>query len=194
MCGINGIYCYTGGARVDRRELVATRDQMKARGPDGFGEWVATDATVGLGHRRLAIIDLSNAGAQPMESGDGRYVVVFNGEIYNYWELREDLVAQGVDVPKSKSDTEVLLNLFARDGPGWCIGCAACSLSRSGMLTERRLFLARDPTASSRSITPNDGWTFRFASQVKVSARRRQGLARPGAGGSRWLLSLGACA
>ena len=89
MCGINGIFAYHYAASpVERSELERTRDHMAARGPDGKGEWVADDGRVGFGHRRLSIIDLSDAGAQPMASADGHLVVTFNGEIYNYRALR----------------------------------------------------------------------------------------------------------
>ena len=83
MCGINGICAYHYAANpIERAELVKTRDHMAPRGPDGFGEWVSDDGRVGLGHRRLAIIDLSEAGAQPMRSADGTLAITFNGEIY----------------------------------------------------------------------------------------------------------------
>ena len=83
MCGINGIYAYHYAANsVDRAELVSTRDHMAARGPDGKGEWLSADGRVALGHRRLSIIDLSDAGAQPMVSDDRNLIVTFNGEIF----------------------------------------------------------------------------------------------------------------
>src|SRR5512145_1203992 len=110
MCGINGILAYHYAANaIDRAELIRTRDHMAARGPDGLGEWTDDDGRVGLGHRRLAIIDLSDAGSQPMVSADGRLVVTFNGEIYNYQELRSHLEAKG-HAFHSRSDTEVLLH------------------------------------------------------------------------------------
>ena len=88
MCAINGVFAYHYAANpVDHAEIVATRDHMKARGPDGCGLWVAPNERVGFGHRRLAIIDLSEDGAQPMASADGRFIVTFNGEIYNYRAL-----------------------------------------------------------------------------------------------------------
>ena len=75
MCGIAGIYAYRDSAPpVDREELLRVREQMMRRGPDGAGLWISDDRRVGLAHRRLAIIDLSEAGAQPMTSADGRYV------------------------------------------------------------------------------------------------------------------------
>ena len=93
MCGINGIFAYHHAASpLDTSELLRTRDHMATRGPDGKGDWVAEDERVGFGHRRLSIVDLSEAGAQPMFSADGNFVVTFNGEIYNYSALRSDLI------------------------------------------------------------------------------------------------------
>ena len=96
MCGINGIFSYGNSAPpVDEAELLRTRDHMAKRGPDGAGLWISPDRKVGLAHRRLAIIDLSETGAQPMATADGRLTITYNGEIYNYRELRSELVAQG---------------------------------------------------------------------------------------------------
>jgi hypothetical protein len=84
MCGINGIFAYHYAANpVDQAELMRTRDHMAARGPDAAGTWRAGDGRIGFGHRRLAIIDLTDGGAQPMANADGSLVVTFNGEIYN---------------------------------------------------------------------------------------------------------------
>src|SRR4051812_14438522 len=108
MCGIVGIHSYRdSGPPVDKEELLRIRDHMIRRGPDGAGLWMSDDKRTGFGHRRLAIIDLSETGAQPMSSADGRYVITFNGEIYNYRELRKELESRGV-VFRSQSDTEVL--------------------------------------------------------------------------------------
>src|SRR5262245_61144153 len=107
MCGINGIFAYAADAPpVSSPELLKVRDVMASRGPDGAGAWISADARVGLANRRLAIIDLSEAGAQPMRSDDGTLVVTFNGEIYNHVELRADLEAKGARF-RSHSDTEV---------------------------------------------------------------------------------------
>jgi asparagine synthase (glutamine-hydrolysing) len=168
MCGINGIFAYgPAAAPVEAAELLRTRDHMAARGPDGFGAWVSDDGKVGLGHRRLSIIDLSEAGAQPMHSGDGNLAVTFNGEIYNHVELRRDLEANG-HVFKSHSDTEVLLHLYAARG-------AAMVHDLRGMFAfaiwdnaARTLFLARDPYGIKPLYYADDGATFRFASQVKA--------------------------
>ena len=103
MCGIAGIYAYHYAANgVDRAELRRIRDHMQVRGPDGFGEWYSPDERVGFGHRRLTIIDLSERGAQPMASADGKLVVTFNGEIYNYRQLRSSLVGARLQVSFAK--------------------------------------------------------------------------------------------
>src|SRR4029077_6981791 len=113
MCGIAGIFSYHYAANpIDVAELRRIRERMAARGPDGFGEWCSDDRRVGLGHRRLAIIDLSERGAQPMASADGQTVITYNGEIYNYRELRRELEAKG-HVFRTQTDTEVLLQLYA---------------------------------------------------------------------------------
>jgi asparagine synthase (glutamine-hydrolysing) len=168
MCGINGAYAYSAGApALDREELLRVRDSMSARGPDGAGLWLSPDNRTGLTHRRLAIIDLSEAGAQPMPCADGRYVVSFNGEIYNYPELRAELVQTGV-VFRSHSDTEVLLHLYARYG-------GAVVEKLRGMFAfalwdnqEKTLFLARDPHGIKPLYYADDGKTLRFASQVRA--------------------------
>lgn len=111
MCGIAG---YIGNYTPD-----VARAMMKAqahRGPDGHGSFIDLDAAVALTHCRLSIIDLSNGGHQPMTDASGNFTIVFNGEIYNYRELRDELVGRGV-VFKGSSDTEVILALYALDGP-----------------------------------------------------------------------------
>src|ERR1700734_2074837 len=112
MCGLAGLYAYHYAANpIDLAELRSIRDHMAARGPDGAGEWQPPDRRTGFGPRRLAIIDLSDRAAQPMASADGKTVIVFNGEIYNYRALRADLAAKGY-VFRTESDTEVLLQLY----------------------------------------------------------------------------------
>lgn len=168
MCGINGILRLSDSAPpVDRDELLRTRDAMTARGPDGCGAWVADGGRVGLASRRLAILDLSEAGAQPMASADGRLHLVMNGEIYNFLELRRELEARGVSF-RSHSDTEVVLALYAREG--------AAMLSRlRGMFglaiwdeRERTLLLARDPLGIKPLYLSTAGGCLRFASQVRA--------------------------
>jgi asparagine synthase (glutamine-hydrolysing) len=168
MCGVNGVFAYHYAANpVDARELVRTRDYMAARGPDAEGLWVSSDERVGFGHRRLSIIDLSDAGLQPMASADGRFVVTFNGEIYNYQVLRDELLAQG-RVFRSNSDTEVLLHLYAKKGPEMVRDLRGMFAFAIWDAAERTLFLARDPYGIKPLYYADNGWTFRFASQVKA--------------------------
>src|SRR5262245_49663512 len=116
MCGIAGIYAYHYAANpVDREELRRIRDHMSARGPDGAGDWYSGNDRVGFGHRRRSIIDLSERGAQPMTSENGELVITFNGEIYNYRELRRALEGKGCRF-RTQTDTEVLLQLYAHKG------------------------------------------------------------------------------
>ena len=168
MCGIAGIFAYHPSARpVNRAELTAIRDHMEARGPDGSGEWYNADGRLGFGHRRLAIIDLTEGGAQPMLSADGRYVITFNGEIYNYKELKRNLEAQG-RVFVSDSDTEVLLHLFAMKGEAMLHELRGMFALGIWDTLERSLFLARDAFGIKPLYYADDGKTIRFASQVKA--------------------------
>src|SRR5205814_6591090 len=91
MCGIAAVFNYGEFNPVNRAEVIRMREQMFVRGPDGEGEWFSEDGRIGLGHRRLTIIDLSPAGAQPMWNADRSLAIIFNGEIYNYRELRSQL-------------------------------------------------------------------------------------------------------
>ena len=166
MCGINGIYAYRGSTPPSARELIATRDAMASRGADGFGEWWSADSRCGFGHRRLSIIDLSDLAAQPMVSADGLTSITFNGEIYNYRELRNDLIAAGVKF-RTTSDTEVLLHLYAQHGRDMVDKLRG--MFTFGIFDARRsgLLLARDPFGIKPLYYADDGHVFRFASQVK---------------------------
>tara|TARA_R110002072_G_scaffold301085_1_gene479883 strand:- start:2852 stop:4819 length:1968 start_codon:yes stop_codon:yes gene_type:complete len=151
MCGFSGFLDprNTLSATEARVRLTAMNDTIRYRGPDAEGiaieECAGGAIWAGLGHRRLSIIDLSAAGAQPMESRCGRYIIAYNGEIYNYRELRAELETRGVDGWRGHSDTEVLLEGIARDG-------VAATLSRiDGMFAlalldrqTRSVTLARD--------------------------------------------------
>lgn len=168
MCGVASIFAYHYAAStVDRDELRTIRDHMSKRGPDGAGEWFSDDARVALGHRRLSIIDLSDAAAQPMASSDGRLRISYNGEIYNHRELRAQLASEGV-VFRTHSDTEVLLAMYERYGAQMFAqlrGMYAFALwdGRVG-----RMLLARDPYGIKPLYVADDGWTVRVASQVKA--------------------------
>src|SRR5207249_12189721 len=109
MCGIAAIFAYGKSApAVDRAEVIRMREQMVGRGGDGEGEWFSEDGRIGLGHRRLTIIDLSAAPPQPMWNPARSLAIIFNGEIYNYRELRSQLSANGYQF-SSHCDTDVLL-------------------------------------------------------------------------------------
>lgn len=171
MCGVVSVYAYSEAASpIDRAELRAIRDHMAVRGPDGSGEWFSCDGRVGLGHRRLSIIDLSPRASQPMASADGKLVISFNGEIYNYRELKAELQARGRQFT-SESDTEVLLHLYDEHGT------AMLDMLR-GMFAfalwdgrKRALLLARDPFGIKPLYYADNGKTLRAASQVKALLR-----------------------
>lgn len=115
MCGIAGLVGHRSG--VTEQTIRAMTDRIVRRGPDSSGCWIAPDAKVGFGHRRLAIIDLTEAGHQPMHSACGRYTVTYNGEIYNFTELRRELEEAGqAPAWRGHSDTEVMLAVFSAFG------------------------------------------------------------------------------
>src|SRR5581483_4443199 len=125
MCGIAGVYSPHGEVSRDDLSSIVTEmaNWLTHRGPDAGGAWVDARAGIGLGHRRLAIIDLSANGAQPMVSGCGRWVTAFNGEIYNFRELRTELAALGHSF-RGQSDTEVVLAAVSEWGV--CGALARC--------------------------------------------------------------------
>ena len=168
MCGISGLFAHSDAAeRIDKNELLLTRDYMVKRGPDAFGAWLSRDERVGLGHRRLSIIELSDRGAQPMQSADGMLVVTFNGEIYNYQALRQELEGKGY-VFRSRSDTEVLLHLYTARGADMVHDLRGMFAFGLWDARQRRLLLARDPYGIKPLFYADDGKTFRFASQVRA--------------------------
>jgi asparagine synthase (glutamine-hydrolysing) len=116
MCGIAGLFHLSDGGRRDAAATaLAMVDSLSHRGPDGRDAWGDADIGIGLGHRRLAIIDLTPTGAQPMHSADGRFVITYNGEVYNFRELRRELEALGHGF-RGTSDTEVMLAAFGQWG------------------------------------------------------------------------------
>lgn len=162
MCGIIGI---ASRDEVDVALLEQQRDTMRHRGPDDAGIWRSADGRVAFGQRRLSIIDLSPGGHQPMIDAGGR-VVTFNGEIYNYRELRAELVAKGHRF-QSESDTEVLLASYRQ----WGVECVT---RLNGMFAfaifdpdEQRLFLARDRAGEKPLFYQASPGAFRFASELK---------------------------
>jgi asparagine synthase (glutamine-hydrolysing) len=164
MCGIAGIL-NLDGEPASPMVLRRMADALAHRGPDGEGYF--TDGNAGLGHRRLAIIDLTPAGHQPMLSRDGRYALVYNGEIYNFQELRAELEALGHQF-RSRTDSEVLLNAYAQWGKS--------ALARfNGMFAfaiwdkqARELFLARDRYGIKPLYYTRQNGAFVFGSEVKA--------------------------
>ena len=168
MCGIAAIFSYAANApAVDHEELYHIREAMEARGPDGAGLWVSANKRVGLAHRRLSIIDLSDGGSQPMASGDCRFYVIFNGEIYNYRVLRTRLEAKGYKF-RSSSDTEVLLCLYRDRGHEMVHDLRGMYTFAIWDQEKQGLFLARDPFGIKPLYFADDGKSLRVASQVKA--------------------------
>lgn len=168
MCGIAGFFAHGVGAQpLTEATLVAIRDAMRARGPDGHGLWFDDSRRVGLAHRRLSIIDLSEAGHQPMLDDIGRYALTFNGEIYNYQVLRDALIADG-EVFRSESDTETVLRLYAKHGSAMLPMLRGMFAIAIWDRQERSLFLARDPYGIKPLYYADQGGCLRFASQVKA--------------------------
>ena len=143
MCGLTGILRFHGALTAsDIEALSVMTDAIAHRGPDGSGQW--HDNHTALGHRRLSILDLSAEGAQPMRSKNGRFIIAYNGEIYNFEDLRSKLEKEGVRF-RSASDTEVMLEAFSH----W--GIEKSLKQFNGMfafalwdIQEKRLTLARD--------------------------------------------------
>ena len=164
MCGIAGILNFDGSP-VDSGLIQAMTDIMVHRGPDGEGQW--TSGPVGLGHRRLSIIDLSAEANQPMLSEDARTAIVFNGEIYNYRDLTRHLEEQGVHC-RTTSDTEVIIHLYRLYGPD-CVSRLRGMFAFAIWDEERqRLFLARDRVGIKPLYFLRNDRQFVFGSEVKT--------------------------
>jgi len=171
MCGIAGIVNFRGGV-VEPSQITHLTNLLAHRGPDGAGTWFSADRHVALGHRRLAIIDPGAGGYQPMLSHDGRHVIVYNGEIYNFLELRRELEALGVNF-RTQSDTEVIL--------------AAWRMWQEGMLSRfngmwalaifdtetKELFLARDRFGIKPLLYAISPERFVFASEQRALVQSR---------------------
>lgn len=165
MCGISGKLYFDERRTVTRNELTAMSDTLRHRGPDGEGVWL--NGNVGLAHRRLSIIDLRSVAGQPMSNEDGTVWVTFNGEIYNFHELRKDLESRG-HVFRTKSDTEVIVHAYeeyGRDCPQYLQGMFAFAVWDG---RTRRLFLARDRVGKKPLYYYHGDDQFVFASEIKA--------------------------
>lgn len=166
MCGIAGaLNLKVGTDSIDPKALDCVRDHMYARGPDGAGTWLSEDGRIGLAHRRLAIIDLSERGAQPMHAGS--LSITFNGEIYNYQALRTELESEGEQFV-SDSDTEVLLKLYARQGVALFERLRGMFALAIWDAASRELLLARDPFGIKPLYYGVQAGRLWFASQAKA--------------------------
>src|SRR5918992_4454928 len=141
MCGICGVVHTDPAAPLDEDQLLTMRDSMVHRGPDDAGCFLAPG--IGLGSRRLSILDLSERGHMPMSTADGRYHIVYNGEVYNSAELRHELERKGYSF-RSRTDTEVVLNLYVDQGPKMLDRLNGMFAIAVWDAQERMLFLARD--------------------------------------------------
>ena len=167
MCGIAGVVNYGSAPPVGEGELLRLRDAQRHRGPDGEGLWISPDGRVGFGHRRLAIVDLSPLGSQPMASADGRLQVVFNGEIYNFQALRAELEARGCAF-RSHSDTEVLLHGWREWGERLLDRLRGMFAFALHDAERRETLIARDPLGIKPCYLLDDGRRLLFASEVQA--------------------------
>jgi asparagine synthase (glutamine-hydrolysing) len=166
MCGIAGLYNFSGSGREQRDAVLAMRDAMSHRGPDDAGLWESPDHRVVLAHRRLSIVDLSPAGHQPMANEDDSVWITFNGEIYNHADLRPGLLAKGHRF-RSRTDTEAIIHQYEEDGP-------ECLQSLDGMFAlgiwdaaRERLMLARDRLGKKPLYYTVVHGKLLFASEIK---------------------------
>jgi asparagine synthase (glutamine-hydrolysing) len=164
MCGIAG-FSHFAGNMGDKVALKKMGDSIYHRGPDAGGEYL--DEHVGLAHRRLAIIDLSDAGIQPMTSHDGKYIIVFNGEIYNFQALRAELSAAGYPF-KTHTDTEVILALYATEGENLLNKINGMFAFALWDTTNQKLFIARDRMGKKPLYYLQTDTQFAFASEIKA--------------------------
>jgi asparagine synthase (glutamine-hydrolysing) len=166
MCGIAGVFAFNSNKLPLIENVKKMSDAIAHRGPDGSGIWTDSSKQIVLAHRRLSIIDLSEEASQPMISSNGDYVIVFNGEIYNFKELKVQLVSQGV-VFKSQSDTEVLLQLYINYGKD-------CLKLLDGMFAfaiwddkKQEMFCARDRFGEKPFFYNIEDGCFIFGSEIK---------------------------
>jgi asparagine synthase (glutamine-hydrolysing) len=170
MCGIAGAFSFaTQAVPIDQAIVARLNDLQRRRGPDGSGLWASPDKRVVLGHRRLAIIDTGASGAQPMWDPRGRWVITFNGEIYNYRALRAELEALGC-VFRTASDTEVLINVVAQWGERGLRKLRGMYAFALWDAIEQELWLVRDPYGIKPLYVGERDGTLWFASSARALA------------------------
>lgn len=171
MCGLCGELRFDGGV-VDAARIVSMRDRMPHRGPDASGLYVSPKGSAGLGFRRLKIVDLSDAANQPLPNEDGTVQVVFNGEIYNFQGLREELLSQGHQF-RSRSDTEVIVHLYEQYGPHGIDRLDGMFAIAIWDERNQRLVLARDRAGKKPLFFLSNKRGCVFASEIKAFFGRR---------------------
>ena len=171
MCGIAGLIDWRAATGADALRSIgeAMNDTLRHRGPDGSGVWVEAEGGAALCQRRLAIIDLSPGGAQPMHSADRRYVITFNGEIYNYRDIRAELAAAGrTDAQRLRHRSAARSLRALGRGSRRSSAPSACSPSRCGIVRRGPCIWRATVSASSRSITRRRAERVLFASELKA--------------------------
>jgi asparagine synthase (glutamine-hydrolysing) len=170
LCGIAGAFSFGPQAGpVDQAVVLRLNDLQRHRGPDGKGLWSSDDNHIVLGHRRLAIIETGAGGAQPMSDATGRWVISFNGEIYNYRALRAELECLGC-IFRTNSDTEVLINAVARWGEAGLKKLRGMYAFALWDALEQELWLVRDPYGIKPLYVSECQGTIWFASQARALA------------------------
>lgn len=167
MCGVCAVMLLGDRDINVAKAVQSMADRLRPRGPDAEGTWVAENGRAALGHRRLAIIDLDPRSSQPMVSADRRYVIVFNGEIYNYRELRSDMVRSGA-VFRTEGDTEVILELFRRLGAAMLPKLRGMFALAIWDTATKSILVARDPYGIKPLYIGRFGGGWVIASQVKA--------------------------
>jgi len=167
MCGITGIYIVNNPSEVNKDTLIKMRDSLSHRGPDDSGLYISDDKKLGFGFRRLAIIDLSKKGNQPMTNEKKNIWLIFNGEIYNFQDIKEDLIIDGHKF-KSRTDSEIILHLYEEKGEN-------CLDELNGMYAfaiwdsrQRKLFAARDRLGIKPFYYYYKDGIFLFGSEIKA--------------------------
>ena len=165
MCGITGVYCFNESGKLWLKKLEAATEAMQLRGPDAGNTYIFRN--IGIGHRRLSIIDTSAAAHQPFFSADKKFAIIFNGEIFNYRELRNNLIAEGEQF-RTTSDTEVVLRLYQLKGKNFLNELNGFFAFAIADLDKQSLFIARDRFGVKPLLYSVNDSVFAFASEMKA--------------------------
>ena len=167
MCGIAGIINYSENLKEIKKTIKQIIIAQDNRGPDNNDIWVSSCNKVSLGHNRLSIIDLTNNANQPFISHDGNFIITFNGEIYNYLEIKKELLSSNVKF-RSNSDTEVLIEAYKKWGINFLLKLRGMYAFAIYDKIKKKMFLARDPFGIKPLYYINKNKIFYFASEIKA--------------------------